>query len=45
MKKQKNSTANLQVKIIAGSLKGRNIRFLEKKDLRPTKKSNKRNSF
>ena len=37
MKKQKNSTANLQVKIIAGSLKGRNIRFLEKKDLRPTK--------
>lgn len=37
MKKQKNSTANLKVKIISGSLKGRNIRFLEKKDLRPTK--------
>ena len=38
MKKQKNNnTYNLQVKIIAGSLKGRSIHFLEKKDLRPTK--------
>ena len=37
MKKQRNNTANLQVQIIAGSLKGKNIQFLEKKDLRPTK--------
>ena len=37
MKKQKNSTANLKVKIISGCWRGKNINFLEKKDLRPTK--------
>jgi len=37
MKKQKNNTSNLSVKIISGTWKGRNIKFLNKKDLRPTK--------
>ena len=37
MKKQKNSKLNLKVKILSGSWKGRNISFLDKSDLRPTK--------
>jgi len=37
MKKQKNNTSNLSVRIISGVWKGRNIKFLNKKDLRPTK--------
>ena len=37
MTKQKNNTSNLKVKIISGLWRGRNISFLEKKDLRPTK--------
>jgi len=37
MKKQKKNKSNLKVKIISGAWKGRNISFLEKRDLRPTK--------
>ena len=37
MKKQKNKALNLKVKIISGIWGGRNINFLSKKDLRPTK--------
>ena len=37
MKKQKNKALNLKVKIISGIWRGRNINFLPKKDLRPTK--------
>ena len=37
MKKQKSSKLNLKVKILSGSWKGRNISFLDKSDLRPTK--------
>jgi len=37
MKKQKNKTLKLKVKIISGVWRGRNINFLSKKDLRPTK--------
>jgi 16S rRNA (guanine966-N2)-methyltransferase len=37
MKKQKNKALNLKVKIISGVWRGRNINFLSKKDLRPTK--------
>ena len=37
MKKQKNKALNLKVKIISGVWGGRNINFLSKKDLRPTK--------
>ena len=37
MKKQKNKALNLKVKIISGIWRGRNINFLSKKDLRPTK--------
>ncbi len=37
MKNQKNNTSNLSVRIISGAWKGRNIKFLSKKDLRPTK--------
>ena len=37
MKKQKNKALNLKVKIISGFWGGRNINFLSKKDLRPTK--------
>ena len=37
MRKQKNKTSNLKVKIISGIWGGRNISFLEKIDLRPTK--------
>ena len=37
MKKQKKNKSNLKIKIISGAWKGRNISFLEKRDLRPTK--------
>jgi len=37
MKKQKNKVLNLKVKIISGVWKRRNINFLSKKNLRPTK--------
>ena len=37
MKKQKSSKLKLKVKILSGSWKGRNISFLDKSDLRPTK--------
>ena len=37
MKKQKNKALNLKVKIISGVWRGRNINFLSRKDLRPTK--------
>ena len=37
MKKQKKSKLNLKVKILSGLWKGKNVTFLEKKDLRPTK--------
>ena len=37
MKKQKKSKLNLKVKILSGLWKGKNVTFLEKNDLRPTK--------
>mgnify|MGYP000017543482 FL=1 len=37
MKKQKNKVLNLKVKIISGVWRRRNINFLSKKNLRPTK--------
>lgn len=37
MRKQKSNKSNLKVKIISGIWRGRNISFIEKKYLRPTK--------
>jgi len=37
MKKQKKSKLNLKVKILSGLWRGKNVTFLDKEDLRPTK--------